>query len=182
MPLPPPAPRKHLHTRRIQLDGYQREDGLWDIEAHLVDTKSYPFDNRFRGPIEPGVPVHEMWMRITVDDEMTLREVAASTDFSPFPSCPNAATVYERLVGLRIGPGWTERVKERIGTTEGCTHLFELLRPLATAAFQTLAPLRKRKPDPERRPMLLDTCHGWRAEGEAVAAIYPRWHRSDEAD
>jgi hypothetical protein len=29
---------------------WQRDDGLFDIEAHLVDTKSYPFENMDRAP------------------------------------------------------------------------------------------------------------------------------------
>ena len=39
MPLPPPAPRDLKHTRTIVCQGYEREDGLWDIEARLTDTK-----------------------------------------------------------------------------------------------------------------------------------------------
>ncbi len=40
MPLPPVAPREHLHTREIEWRGYRREDELWDIEGRLVDTKT----------------------------------------------------------------------------------------------------------------------------------------------
>jgi hypothetical protein len=37
MPLAPSsAPRKRLHTRRISYEGWQREDGLFDIEARIV--------------------------------------------------------------------------------------------------------------------------------------------------
>lgn len=177
MPLPSPAPRKHIHTRRIELNGYQRADGLWDIEAHLVDTKGYEFHNRFRGPIPIGEHLHEMWMRLTLDDEMKIHAVEACTDYSPFPICPEAAANFQRLVGMQIGSGWIDRVKERIGAVEGCTHLLELLRPMATVAFQTIMPLR-RKEEPElRRPALINSCHGWREDGEPVRQIYPQWHR-----
>ena len=40
MPLPPSVPRDELHLRRIELRGYRRADGLYDIEAHMVDTKT----------------------------------------------------------------------------------------------------------------------------------------------
>ena len=33
MPLPAPAPRTLKHTRAIECTGYEREDGLWDIEG-----------------------------------------------------------------------------------------------------------------------------------------------------
>lgn len=181
MPLSAPVARRHRHTRRIELNGYQREDGLWDIEAHLIDTKGYEFPNRFRGRIAVGEALHEMWLRLTVDDGLVIRAVEAVTDHSPFPECPRAAPNYQALVGLQIGSGWTDRVKQRMPSTSGCTHLFELLRPLATAAIQTIMPLR-RKDDPTgtRRPALIDTCLGWRADGEAVAAIYPDWHRKGD--
>ncbi len=42
MPLSPPQPRQHLHTRTIDLAGYYRDDGLWDIEAHIVEKKPIP--------------------------------------------------------------------------------------------------------------------------------------------
>src|SRR3954451_8363882 len=44
MPLSPPAPREMLHRRAIDIRGWRRDDGLYDIEAHLLDTKAYPFE------------------------------------------------------------------------------------------------------------------------------------------
>ena len=70
MPLSRPAPRKHIHTREIRCRGYHRKDGLWDIEAFLVDTKTYGFDNVDRGRIDAGEPIHGMWIRLTVDEDL----------------------------------------------------------------------------------------------------------------
>ena len=40
MPLPAPtAERTRMHVRSVQLGGYKRNDGCWDIEARLVDFK-----------------------------------------------------------------------------------------------------------------------------------------------
>ena len=52
MPLEKPHPRKHIHTRDIQCLGYQRDDGLWDIEGTIMDTKTYSFDNIDRGGVD----------------------------------------------------------------------------------------------------------------------------------
>ena len=49
MPLTPPAARETLHTRRIEINGYRRADGLFDIEAHLTDRKSFGQTNYDRG-------------------------------------------------------------------------------------------------------------------------------------
>ncbi len=44
MPLPEsPVSRQRLHVRRIVYEGWQREDGLFDIEARLVDTKDHDY-------------------------------------------------------------------------------------------------------------------------------------------
>ena len=70
MPLSTPVPRQMLHRRVVQCTGYRREDGLWDIEGHMVDTKTYSVPNEDRGGvIQAGEPLHEMWIRLTVDEE-----------------------------------------------------------------------------------------------------------------
>jgi len=34
-----------MHRRQIDCRGYRREDGLWNIEAHLTDVKSYEIES-----------------------------------------------------------------------------------------------------------------------------------------
>jgi hypothetical protein len=68
MALSTPVPREHLHTRSVSYKGYKRDDGLWDIEGHLTDTKTYPIDNSWRNKIDVGEPLHEMLIRVTVDE------------------------------------------------------------------------------------------------------------------
>ena len=41
MPLPAPAARQHLHNRDVAYRGYRRDDGGWDIEGEMRDTKTY---------------------------------------------------------------------------------------------------------------------------------------------
>lgn len=185
MPLSDPAPRHPFHTRTVTCRGFRREDGQWDIEGHLTDVKSYAFDNQWRGSIEPGDPIHDMWIRLTVTDELEVTAVEAVTDKSPFRICPDVTPNFQRLVGLRIGPGWTKATRARLGGTEGCTHLVELLGPVATTAFQTVVPglARERtlrgEPEPDRagrKPPLLDTCHAFARDGEVVRRLWPDFH------
>ena len=49
MPLSNPAPRKPMHTRTVECRGYLRDDGRWDIEGHLIDTKPFDIPNEDRG-------------------------------------------------------------------------------------------------------------------------------------
>ena len=138
-PLPEPAaPRTHIHTRRVVCQGYRRDDGLWDIEGHLTDVKSYLFHTSCRGDIEPGDPLHGMWMRLTVTDRFEVVDIEAVIEKSPFVVCGGVSADYKQLVGLTIGAGWNRAIKERLGGVRGCTHLTELLGPIATTAFQTI--------------------------------------------
>jgi hypothetical protein len=188
MPLSPPVAREHIHTRVVECRGFRREDGLWDIEGHITDVKTYAFGNHFRGEIPAGTPVHDMWLRLTVDDRLTIHEVEAVTEASPYEVCPNVAPNFARLKGLRIRPGFQAEVRSRLGGTEGCTHLVELLVPVATTAYQTVFPYRERqrreqekaegKPRerPSRRPPLLDTCHAFASDGELVKRYWPDFY------
>ncbi len=138
MDLSPPAPRKLLHVRSVECRGYAREDGLWDIEGSITDVKTYPFESRFRGLVLANDPVHEMAIRLTVDDRLNIERAEAFTRRSPYEVCPSAAWAFSKLAGLRIKGGWMNEVKERYGRAKGCTHLLELLYPVGTTAFQTV--------------------------------------------
>ncbi len=183
MPLSPAAPREKLHNRDLTCRGYRREDGLWDIEGHLVDTKTYSFPNRDRGEVKAGEPVHEMWIRLTIDEDLLIHAAEAATDFGPYAICPDIVDRFRRLEGLRIGPGWTREVNKRVGGVNGCTHLVELLRPVATTAFQTLVAARSKRPqDPNRRPFLLDTCHAHASDSIVVKERWPRFYTGPESE
>ena len=60
--------RRLMHTRSIECEGFLRDDGLWEVEAWLRDTK--PFvqrADRFRGELKPGDPVHDIGLRLAID-------------------------------------------------------------------------------------------------------------------
>ena len=68
-----PVGRQLIHDRRVTCQGFLRDDGLWDIEGRLVDVKSYAFPNRDRGgEIPAGQPIHEMLIRLTLDDQYVI--------------------------------------------------------------------------------------------------------------
>jgi hypothetical protein len=179
MPLSQPVPRKPVHRRRIDCHGYLREDGLWDIEAYLCDTKSHELMTVERGLVSPGEPIHVMWFRLTVDDTLQIHDAEARTDVSPFSICPEVNANYKRLVGRRIGPGWNKMVRTELGGREGCTHLTELLAVMATVAIQTIFPYRDMRPESDAtsrerlHPSLPDSCHGFRRDGPVIARYWP---------
>ncbi|MCB2029356.1 MAG: DUF2889 domain-containing protein, partial [Rhodoferax sp.] len=52
------------------------EDGLWDIEATLTDTKAYTWRSADKGDLPPGTPIHDMVIRLTLDDSLTIKAIA----------------------------------------------------------------------------------------------------------
>lgn len=184
MPLSAPVKRRHLHTRTITIEGFAREDGLWDIEGRVTDVKTYGFPNEDRGRIEAGEPLHDMRVRLTVDVDLRVHAVEATTDASPFRICPEVAPSYRKLEGTVIGPGWRSRIREVAGGRDGCTHISELMAAMATAAFQTLYAERERRlgetrnPPSGERPHWVDSCYALRDDGEVVRRRWPQYARS----
>lgn len=181
MPLPPPSEREPIHRREIRCGGFRRADGLWDIEGRMTDTKDYPFDSRYRGHLDPGTPVHDMWIRLTLDEHLEVRDIEVASDDHPFPNCADIEPAYRALVGTTLAPGWTRLVRERLGGVAGCTHLTRLVQELAVVALQTIMPLRSRDEavteGQQRKPAHLDGCHALATDGPIVREIAPRWYR-----
>ncbi len=171
------ARRELYHTRRIEAAGFKRDDGLWDIEAWLKDTKGYDFENFDRGKILAGHPLHEMRLRLTLDDNMTIVAAHAVTNAAPYRICPDITPDYfKKLVGVQIAAGFSKKVKMLFGGVAGCTHLTDMLPIMATVAYQTIATAKLRDAGQVQRQSetlapLVNTCHGF-AENKMVVQHY----------
>jgi hypothetical protein len=175
--------RRHVHTRSIRVEAYVRDDGLWDLEASLVDTKSRDLELA-SGLRAAGEPVHDMTLKVTIDTDLNVRDAEARTSWVPYPGhCDRIEPAYKRLVGLNLAREFHRHVRERLGGTDGCTHLTELASVLPTAAIQAFAgenvlrASHRGRHEGERRPFQLDRCHALVTTGPAVAEFYPRWYR-----
>jgi len=134
-----PTGRRLMHMRSVECNGYLRDDGLWEVEARLVDTKPFTQDaDRYREALKPGDPVHDIRLRLAVDARMTIHEAQATMAATPYPTCIEVEPVLQRLVGENIRNGWREAVRRKIGRLEGCTHLSELMGPAVTTLFMQI--------------------------------------------
>ncbi len=180
MPLSKAAPRRPIHTRAIECRGYEREDGLWDIEAHLVDTKAYRHSRRDGGRArDPGEPVHVMWIRLTIDLDMLIHGAEAATESSPYLQCGDVTPAFKKLVGVRIAAGWRREIAARLGGTKGCTHLVELLGPLGTTAYQATGRAREARlagAPVAKRPYQINSCHMYKEDSPAVLERWPQFY------
>lgn len=202
MPLSPPVARQQLHTRRVVCQGFFRDDGLWDIEGRITDEKSYEHANEWRGALAPGDFVHDMSIRLTLDHKLTIVDVEAVTDKSPYRICGDVAPDFKKLIGLRIGGGFHREVRARLGGVHGCTHIVELLGPVATTAFQTVSSRKAQELDrahrekmgtlpaktgaaptrPRRKPHMIDNCHAWASGSEVVKRWVPDFYTGPDAE
>lgn len=176
LPLPPPQPRTPMHTRRVEYRGFRREDGLWDIEGELHDSKPHGFEIEGEGHWAPGQPVHHMLLRVSVDETMVIRDIAVAMDAYPHGPCPQAMAPLQRMVGEVIGRGWRQTIQRHLGGVQGCTHLRELLFNLATATFQTHTGTFSSRED-GRPPAHLGQCLAWDFNGPLVERIFPVFWR-----
>ncbi len=184
MPLPPPeTAREPLHTRSIRVSSFARDDGQWDLEAELIDTKAYDFPRASGAVHAAGEPVHHMHLRVTIDDEFTITAAVAAYDAAPYDeNCTAIATDYEAMVGMNLLRSFRQVVKERFGRTAGCTHMTELSYVLPTVAVQSMAQKRRKEQlsATPKRPFQLEGCHALRLDGPVAKEFYPQWYVTPE--
>ena len=173
----PTVPRERLHCRAITFDCFRRKDGLFDIEAHISDVKDHDYQ-LLTGVRPAGIPVHDMWVRVTIDAAFNIVDIEAVTDSMPYPGyCDRIGPDYRKLIGTNLVQGFRKRLHDLMGHTKGCTHITEMLASVPTAAIQTFAGLRTREDDGPGKPFQLDKCHALDTTGEGVRVYYPKWYQ-----
>ena len=176
----PKVPRERLHCRAVTYDGFSRDDGLFDIEAHLVDTKDHDYP-LLTGIRPAGFPIHDMWARITIDASAIIRDVEVVTDAMPYPgACDRITPDYRKLIGANLLAGFRKHLHDVMGRVKGCTHITEMLANLPTAAIQMFAGLRRENQGDEK-PFQLDRCHALDTTTDTVRRYYPKWYRGETA-
>lgn len=179
---PPAVPRRSTHLRRITCEAFERDDGLLDIEALLIDTKPEPVRLVTGKTVEPGDAIHRMRVRLTVDRERWIVDASAYSEDRPYPECEGIEPAYRRLVGLRIEPGFNLQVKRLFRGEAGCTHISELIPAMASTVFQVLwADTDSTGSDlasPGAKSSPVGACHGLRLDGQVVRTHFPAHRRA----
>ncbi len=182
MPLPQAADSRRLrHRRQFDLQIFARGDGLWEVDAVLIDTKTRDIPLA-EGTRAAGTPIHEMLLRLVINEQFDIVEAGSETRWMPYEGiCDEHGDVYGRLVGLNLMRNFRADVRDRVGGVKGCTHITELTQVLPTAVVQAFAgdvvDIREQAAGAVK-PFQIDRCHALRSDGEAVRTYYPRWHRA----
>jgi len=171
--------RRLAHTRSYRIDAFARPDGLWDLEARMTDVKARDIELH-TGPLPAGEPLHDMRLHLTIDTTFNVVGVEVSTKAAPYiGECETFPQAYQSLVGLNLLSGFRAAVRERVGGTQGCTHLNELASILPTVAIQSMGAERFGDGrSAQSQPPHLGRCRALRTDGPVVARFYPRWART----
>jgi hypothetical protein len=170
-----------MHNRMIRLHSYERDDGLWEIEAELIDTKSYDYTKKSGATQQAGVPFHHMHLRVTFDNDFVIQKAVAAYDAAPYGEhCACITTDYTEMHGMSLVKRFRNQVRERFGRTAGCSHMNELAGLLPTVAMQTMANRRRQAQEQAsgvtQRPFQLEGCHALRLDGPVVQELHPEWY------
>ncbi len=79
-----------------------------------------------------------MVIRLTVDDDLKISNIAVGVPATPFLECQQAKPPMQLFIGRTLGREWRKTIDEALGGTQGCAHLRELLFNMATVGFQTI--------------------------------------------
>lgn len=130
--------------------------------------------------------VIEAEIRITVLDGL-ITGITAAMPAVPLEECREALSAVEGLRGETIKPGFSERVKDVVGSGRGCTHLASLIMNMGNVSVQgraafvrknfTEAQASQRLAENAEQLGLLDSCVCWREDGPVVR----RWREQQEA-
>lgn len=177
---------EELHFRRIDMRGWRRSDGLFELEGRVTDRKPYCFEPWRDGKQVPaGEPIHDMGVRLVFDQELYIHGVETFTEAAPYGECPDGGQALQSLIGLRMTSGWSREVRSRLGGARSCTHLMELLTPMATVAFQSLSQVNRgqlERVDATGKPLKIDSCYAYGQERELVRVHWPQFYRGKRSD
>ena len=166
---------KWVHTRKIEINTFDLGDHRVLVEGKLADTRisHSPSAEPEGGPFL----VHHLTARLWVQGpDLTISAVEAEMPTIPREICTQALPAVQKLLGLKIITGFTQKVKDLIGDVKGCSHLTNLFLTLGPAAVQGYFAAYGRRPQAwslnnPAVSRLLDSCHVWRKDGPYVKSL-----------
>ncbi len=166
-----------VHTRNITIATFAREADSITVEGALEDNRLMPHYTISGDKLPPDV-VHHMSIRMRIKGPMlTIDELDVDMPCTPHQECINTRNSLEALIGLRIAPGFSSKVKKAVGGVKGCVHLTTLLLSMAPAAVQGYWANKSRKPAVDKLSAevldqyLVDTCRVWRRDGPLAQSL-----------
>jgi hypothetical protein len=173
-----------VHTRKMEIHTLDLGDHQILVEGKLMDTRvsQSPPGEPEQGPIL----VHHLIARVWVQGpDLTIAAAEAEMPTIPREICPQALPATQKLVGLKIRTGFTQKVKDLIGDVKGCSHLTNLFLTMGPVAVQGyFAAYGKasgaRPLDHPALSRVIDSCHVWRKDGSYVKSLTAAWEKENK--
>lgn len=168
-----------VHRRKIEIQTYPAQEDQIIVEGLLEDKQmvhGYRWDGQ---PRSPGI-VHHICATLLVGDwPLTIMDAEAEMTSVPHDLCPTTLDTVNRLVGLQIVSGYSEKIRDLIGGTQSCAHLVHLLTVMGPAALHGYWTHLCRNPRPFPTSLeevsnlnaVINTCRLWREDGPLVQHI-----------
>lgn len=174
-----------IHTRRIAVETYEYDKSAVLVEGRLTDNR-FVKTYYFTGGIRPPGIVHDMIIRLVVrGPDPTIESIEVEMPGIPREECIETQQSLAPIAGMKISPGFTERVKAAVGGAKGCTHLVALLLAMAPAALQGAWVAMARQPvdlnvfGGTALQILENTCQVWRSDGPLMKELKERIEKGE---
>ncbi len=137
-------------------------------------------------------PLHLIVVRAEVGlEDGRIHSMEGEMRCVPYSDCQHALLTLQKLVGERIVPGFTQMVRDIVGSPQGCTHLSVLVTNLGHASVQGRGALAVSKMggggeaiDFMRRQAveleIIGNCYSWREDGPLMKMMRARLQASGE--
>jgi hypothetical protein len=162
---------RKIHTRNIQISTYETDTEKLIVEGILKDNLLI---SHFDTSGEKHLPntVHHMVVRILIGTtSFKIVDIEVEMPVFPHKDCGETKKSLDKIIGMRIAPGFTEKVKNMLGGTNSCSHLKTLVLSMASAAVQGFWVHRTKEPKTDdstpdlMNSYVIDTCWVWRKDG-----------------
>jgi hypothetical protein len=163
-----------VHDRKFSIKTYDLGKQRLLIEGRLLDQRYRSRDNEDE---ELPKVIHHMVVRLTVRGaELLIEEAEAEMIRHPREECPVVLPWIRKLEGLKIAKGFTSKVKEIVGDTQGCAHLTSLVLSMGPSAVQGYwaaygVEREKISLRDEAVKKVINTCYVWREDGPLVKEL-----------
>ncbi len=171
---------ERVHQRHILINtySYEGETEAVVLEGKLLEDRLQHYYLTTGEKRDPG-PLHHMTIRMLVKGaDLEIGEIEVEMNEVPREECGETAAFMEKVRGMKIGPGFSKKIRDMLGGVKGCAHLVALLLAMAPAAVQGFWAYRARKPvsgefkeGGRMMKYLENTCYVWRSDGPMMERL-----------
>ena len=166
-----------IQNRKIDISTYECNNTHILVYGELKDRRLVP-TYTVEGKPRDASMIHHMRICIKVAlASLEIDEIEVELPVTPHDECAEMKESLDRVRGLSISPGFTSKVRKRVGGRKGCIHLTTLLLAMAPAVLQGYWVRMDRHPEQRElsgehmEQFLVDSCYVWRREGPLTQKI-----------